>query len=456
MLALADVSRGLERVLIERRGGPDPERGFSRVIIDSRHAGPGDLFLALRGEHHDGHDFLSEAIGRGASGVIVSCSLDDVPEGVSAFHVTDTLIALQQLAAYWRGRHDVRVVGITGSVGKTSQKEVIAALLTLRYPVLKNEANLNTEIGLPLTLLQLTGEQRWAVLEMAMYGRGEIALLCHIARPHIGVVTNIGPVHLERLGSLATIVAAKGELVEALPPEGQAVLNGDDPLVRELGPLSKAPLLWYGTAPHCQLRASEITSRGLEGISFRLTYGEASAQVSTPLPGRHHVYPALAAAAVALNDGWSLTEVAEALAAIQPLLRLTVVAGPRGSTILDDSYNASPASVLAALDLLSELKGRRLALLGDMLELGAAEEEGHRQVGERAAQVCHALLLLGERARIIAEAAKAGGLADVRMFLDKEQATTALKAELGPGDYLLVKASRALALETVVAALKAS
>jgi len=454
MLAIEDISRGLERVLIGQVRRPDQD--FSHVITDSRLAGPGDLFVALKGERHDGHDFLGDAIGRGAAGVIVSRTLDEIPSGVSAFHVTDTLIALQQLASYWRSKHDVRVVGVTGSVGKTTYKEVIAAVLAQRHPVLKSEANLNTEIGLPLSLLHLTGEQRWAVLEMAMYGRGDIALLCDIARPQIGVVTNIGPVHLERLGSLAAIAAAKGELVEALPSDGLAILNGDDSEVRDLAMRSKAPVMFYGTSPHCQLRASEVTSQGLDGVSFRIIYGEASAQVSTHLPGRHHVYPALAATAVALHDGFSLTAVAEALAAIQPSIRLAVVTGHNGSTILDDSYNASPASMLAALDLLGEMSGRRLALLGDMLELGAAQEEGHRQIGEKAAQVCHALVLVGHQAGITAEAAKAKGLTNVQVFSDKEEAAAALKAELSPGDYLLVKASRGLALETVVEALKAS
>ena len=454
MLTVDDVSRALDRLLIAKGGWPGQE-AFSRVVIDSRLAQRGDLFFALRGEQHDGHDFLEDAISHGAAGVVVARPPLGLPDNVACFHVSDTLLALQHLAAYWRDKHDVRVIGVTGSVGKTTCKELIAAVLGHRYPVLKNEANLNTEIGVPLTLLGLRPDQRWATIEMAMYGRGDIALLCDIAKPQIGVVTNIGPVHLERLGSMGAIVAAKGELVESLPPDGLAVLNGDDPRAAGLAGRSKARVLLYGLSPQCQVRATEIASRGLEGVSFRLTLGEAAVAVSTPLPGRHHVYPALAAAAVAISEGLTLPEVAAALAEARPPLRLRVLAGVKGSTILDDSYNASPASMLAALDLLSEMKGRRLALLGDMLELGEAEEEGHRQVGERAARACDALFLVGERARIMAEAARAAGLAEVRVFESKEEAAASLKPELQGSDYLLVKASRGLALETVVEALRA-
>ncbi|MFQ6020089.1 MAG: UDP-N-acetylmuramoyl-tripeptide--D-alanyl-D-alanine ligase, partial [Dehalococcoidia bacterium] len=392
MLAVEDVSVGLNKAPVVEGPKVGP---FSRVVIDSRSAQQGDLFVALRGERHDGHDFLDDAIARGAAGVVVARPVADLPPAVAVFQVDDTLAALQRLAAYWRARQAVRVVAVTGSVGKTTCKELIAAVLGQRYPILKSEANLNTEIGLPLTLLALTAEHSWAVLEMAMYARGEIALLCDVARPDIGVVTNIEPVHLGRLGSMEEIVAAKGELVEALPPDGIAVLNGDDPRAASLARRARARVLLYGTTAGCDLRATDVTGRGREGISFRLAYGEESAPLSMPLPGRHHVYPALAAAAVAVSSGFTLAEAAQALASAQPPLRLRLLPGANGSTLLDDSYNASPASVLAALDLLSEMKGRRLALLGDMLELGTAETEAHRQAGEAAARACDDLLLVG-------------------------------------------------------------
>jgi len=453
MLAVSDIQNGTAGVLVASSG---PARAtFRRAVIDSRQVRPGDLFFALRGERHDGHDFVLQALAAGAAGAVVERPID-VPEDVALFQVSDSLAALQHLATYWRRRHDVRVVAVTGSVGKTTCKELVAAVLARRYRVLKSEANLNTEIGVPLTLLQLTPEHQRAVLEFAMYGRGEIDLLSRIAAPHIGVVTNIGPVHLERLGSLEAVAAAKAELVEALPADGVAVLNGDDPRVAALAARTRARVLLYGQGPQCQVRGSEPSSHGLEGISFRLTYGENSVLVSSPLPGRHHLYPCLAAAAVALAEGMALGEIAEALATARPELRLRVLPGPRDSTILDDSYNASPASMLAALDLLAELPGRRIALLGEMRELGAAEVGGHRQVGERAAAACDLLLVLGERAQPLAEAARDAGLKDVRFLESSEEAAEMLQAELRSGDHLLVKASRALALEKVVDALVAT
>ncbi len=460
MLAVPDVWEGTKGVLVASRGpalsgaeGP-VHAAFGRVVIDSREAQPGDLFFALRGERHDGHEFVGEALAAGAAGAVVERPLD-APGQAMLFQVSNTLEALQRLAAYWRRRHDIRVVAVTGSVGKTTCKELVAAVLGHRYRVLKSEANLNTEIGVPLTLLQLTPEHQRAVLEFAMYAPGEIRLLSGIAAPQVGVVTNIGPVHLERLGSMATIAGAKAELVEALPAEGTAILNGDDPRVAGLAARTRARVLLYGQSPQCHVRGSELVSQGLDGISFRLTYGEASAPVSCSLPGRHHLYPCLAAAAVALTEGMALDEIADALAEARPDLRLRVLPGPNASTIIDDSYNASPASMLAALDLLAGMPRRRIALLGEMRELGAAEEEGHRQVGERAASACDLLLVLGEKARPLAEAALAAGLEDVRRLESAEAAVEALRAELGKGDHLLVKASRALALETVVDALVA-
>lgn len=451
-LSLAEVLEGTEGLLVAARPGDCDI--FARAVIDSREAMAGDLFFALRGQRQDGHRFVAAAAAAGAAGAVVERPVE-APRGLALFQVSDTLAALQRLATRRRQRHPARVVAVTGSVGKTTCKEVIAAVLGCRYRVLKSEANLNTEIGVPLTLLRLRPEHQRAVLEFAMYGRAEIDLLCRIARPQVGVVTNIGPVHLERLGSLGAIAAAKGELVQALPPDGTAVLNGDDPRTAALAGRSRAPVLLYGQSDQCQVRASELASRGLEGISFRLTFGEASVPVRTSLPGRHHLYPCLAAAAVALAEGMTLSEIADALAEARPALRLRVLPGLNGSTILDDSYNASPASMLAALDLLSELPGRRIALLGEMRELGPAHEEGHRQVGQHAAFACHLLFVIGEGARPLAEAARRAGLAEVRPVASAREAAEALAGELRPGDHLLVKASRALALETVVDALVA-
>jgi UDP-N-acetylmuramoyl-tripeptide--D-alanyl-D-alanine ligase len=440
----------VDGLLVSGRGPRDVS--FDRGCIDSREARSGDLFFALRGERTDGHEFVSQAISAGASGAVFERPIG-TPEETPSFHVSDSLEALQRLAAWWRSRHDVRVVGVTGSVGKTTAKELIASVLGHRYRVLKSEANLNTEIGIPLTLLQLREEHQIAVLEMAMYQRGDIALLARISRPHVGVVTNVGPVHLERTGYMGAIIAAKAELVEALPEDGLAVLNGDDPRVAAYASRTRARVLYYGTSEQCHVKARDVTGHGLDGISFELVTDAGTIAVDCPLPGKHHVYPALAAAAVALEEGMLLSEVASALGEARPELRLTKVEGPNGSLIIDDSYNASPASMLAALDLLGELPGRRIALLGGMRELGAATAEGNRRVGERAAVQCDLLFVYGDEARDIGQAALDGGLKDVRWVGSADEAAEALDRELRAGDFLLIKASRAVGLETVAAAL---
>lgn len=430
-------------------------RPFASVVIDSRQAGPGDLFVALPGEHHDGHDFIAEATARGAKGVIAQRPPEDLPAEVSYFLVEDSLSALQRLATNWRIKFRARVIGITGSVGKSTCKELTAAILGRYFSVLKSEGNLNSEIGLPLTILRLQPTHERVVVEMGMYARSEIEFLCQIARPQVGVVTNVAPVHLERLGNLDAIAQAKAELVESLPADGLAILNRDDPRVVGMAVHTKARSVLFGTSQGCAVHGALLESKGLDGFSFRLTCGEESMDISLALPGRHNLHNALAAAAVGLAEGLSLAEVADGLTRAQVSLRLRALSGPRGSTILDDTYNASPASMLAALDLLAELPGRRLALLADMLELGVYEEAGHRLVGERAAQTTQVLYTLGERGRIIGEAALEAGHPNVCILQSKEEAVATLRRTLAKGDCLLVKGSRAMALETLVEELTA-
>jgi UDP-N-acetylmuramoyl-tripeptide--D-alanyl-D-alanine ligase len=449
-ISVADVLDGVDGLLVSSRGPRDAT--FERGSIDSREARAGDLFFALRGERSDGHDFVSQALAAGAAGAVIERPLD-IPDDSPAFHVSSSLEALQRLAAWWRARHDTRVIGVTGSVGKTTAKELIASVLSRKYNVLKSPANLNTEIGIPLTLLQLREEHDRAILELAMYQRGDIALLARIAAPQVGVVMNVGPVHLERVGYLGGIVAAKAELVEALPADGLAVLNGDDARVASFGSRTNARVVYFGMSPQCRVRAEDVRGRGLDGISFRLISDVGAVDVDCPLAGTHHVYPALAAAAVALNEGMTLTEVGEALATASTDLRLTRRTGPNGSTIIDDSYNASPAAMLAALDLLGELPGRRIALLGGMRELGTATAEGNRQVGVRAAERCDILFVTGDEARGIGLAATSHGMRDVRYVESTDEASEALERELREDDVLLIKASRAIGLEAVADAL---
>lgn len=452
-----------------------PERRLASVVIDSRQAEPGSLFVALPGERVDGHNYVAHAFSRGAIAALVSRPVagagpivdpsQPLPAGIdlagpACLLVDDVLVALQEIARAWRARFrpGPRVLGITGSVGKTSSKEIIATVLARRYVTLKNVGNLNNEIGLPLTLMQLNESHQRLVLEMGMYAVGEIARLCQIAQPHVGVVTNVGPVHLERLGALERIVQAKSELVEALPVDGVAILNADDPLVMTMAGRTQARVFTYGLAPDADLWADEIESQGLEGIRFRFHYQGELLHVRVPLLGRHSVHTALRAAAAGLAEGLSWEEIVSGLQDQGAQLRIVTVRGLRGATLLDDTYNASPASALAALNLLDDLDadgGRRIAVLGDMLELGSYEETGHRKVGARAADVVDHLVTVGTRARWIAEEAQAAGLAadHIEVVPDKEAALASLRLLIGPGDVVLIKGSRAMGMDQLAAAL---
>lgn len=450
-LTVADVWEGLGGALAASSVSGSP--AFERGLIDSREARAGDLFFALAGERVDGHDYAGPALAAGATGAVVARPVV-TPAGAAIFIVSDPLAALQKLAAAWRRKHETRVVAVTGSVGKTTAKELIASLLARRFKVLKSEANLNTEIGIPLTLLNLRDEHQRAVLEFGMYEPGDIALLARIGRPAVGVVTNVSYVHLERVRSFGRIIGAKAELVEALPADGLAVLNGDDPNVAAMARRTRARSLLYGMSEQCDVRATDVIGRGLDGFSFRLQARGSAIEVDCPVPGKHHVYPALAAAAVALEEGMTQDDVAEGLRDAKFGLRLRVRAGLNGSTIIDDSYNASPASMVAALDLLSESRAkRRIAVLGHMRELGDAEDEGHRTAGRHAAGACDVLIVCGEDARLLAEAAREAGHPDVRILATAEETAELLRRELRPGDVCLVKGSRAVGLESVVEAL---
>jgi UDP-N-acetylmuramoyl-tripeptide--D-alanyl-D-alanine ligase len=452
------------------------------VVVDSRHVTPGSLFVALVGEKADGHDYVAEALQRGAVAALVeqdlvfdaecwildtrapviqhSASLSPIPVLV---RVENTLLALQTFAAHWRATvgalTSLRVVGITGSIGKTSTKEVVASVLGQRFPTIKSEGNLNNEIGLPLTLLRLTGAHRRAVLEMGMYTVGDIAMLCRLAQPHIGVVTNVGPVHLARAGSMERIAQGKAELVQALPPDGVAVLNCDDTIVTGMAQKTQAQVFTFGLDPSADVWANEVTSEGLEGIRFRLHYRREVLQVRVPLLGRHSVHTALAAVAVGLVEGLTWEEIVAGLQDVQAQLRLVLVPGIQGTTLLDDTYSASPAATLAALNLLADLPvppgARRLAVLGDMLELGDYSETGHRKVGQRAADVVEVLVTVGPMAHWVAEEAVVGGMAPATVLAvdQNAEAVAALQQVAREGDLILIKGSRALHMEEIVTAL---
>lgn len=439
---------------------------YQSYATDSRKVSRSTLFFALRGQKHDGHAFVVQALAAGALAAVV----EDVPsdatwargdrsDGPPLIVVPSSQKAIESLARYvLRARPDVHVVGVTGSIGKTTTKEVIGSVLARKRRTIRNEGNLNTEVGLPLTVLNtVRPDTEIAVLEMGMYDVGDIRLLAEIAAPRIGVVTAVQPVHLSRLGTIERIQQAKQELVEALPRVGVAVLNADDPRVLAMAAATPARVVTYGVSADATMRAEDVVSRGLRGVEFELCDPGGQLHVHLPMLGAHSVHAALAAAAVAREEGFSLAEAAEALHLVSPALHLLVQDGVGGSRVIDDTYNASPQSVLAALNLLAELPGRRkIAVLGDMLELGSEEVNGHRLVGNRAALVVDVLITVGERASIIAEEARASGLkADhVFSYARAEDVIEPLRDRLRPGDDVLVKGSHAMGLESVVRALR--
>jgi UDP-N-acetylmuramoyl-tripeptide--D-alanyl-D-alanine ligase len=457
--AAADPDAGLTAdELVAITGGTLLARSGRRIVggaVDSRAVEPGNLFVALPGERTDGHSFVGAAIAAGATGVLVARSPepgDLAGANASVVLVDDPLRALQAIASAWRKRFDPLVVGITGSIAKTSTKEAVAAVLAAAMPTLKNEGNLNNEIGLPLTVLRLRSEHRAAVLEMGMYVGGEIADLARIGRPEIGVVTAVQAVHLSRIGTIEAVAQAKGELVEALPEDGVAILNADDERVRGMAARTTAEVVTYGFAEDADIRATQIRSRGVDGMRFDLRVAGDRRTVDIPTLGRLSVHNALAAAAVGLAAGLSLEAIIRALATgwSAPHRAQLVTAG--GVTIVDDSYNASPGSVVAALELVSGLPGRKIAVLGEMLELGSDHDDGHRHVGEAAAAVVDHLVVVGDGANGIAAGVGASGRAAVSFDVvpDRDAARDRLLEILRPGDVVLVKASRGVALDVLV------
>ena len=501
------------------------------AVLDSRDVEAGSLFIAFSGARTDGHNFIRQALAGGAEVIIceergldqlhdtgaqlIDCRQQEEgeearaemelldPGRAVAYIVPDAGAALQAVGLFQRLHRthpDLRVVGVTGSVGKTSTKELTASVLAQRFRTHHNTGNLNSEQGLPLALLGLhTGYER-TVLEMGMYDLGEIRLLCSLARPHIGLVTNVGPTHLERLGTIDRIAQAKTELVEALPSAqngGVAILNRDDARVRAMAAATDARTFFYGLSPEADLWAEEIESLGMQGIRFRFHHRQENGRIHSqrlrvPLLGRHSVYTALGAAAVGIVSGLSWQEIGAGLKRGPSQLRLVVMPGINGSTVIDDTYNASPVSTVAALNLLDDLftrrqtgadsapvanraemgpraanqtpqsnngqhreqhgGGRRIAILGDMRELGTFTTEGHKQVGAHAAGATDLLVTVGELGRLIADEARRAGLSSQAVYEagDFETAVRILKEMAQPQDLLLVKGSRAVGMERIV------
>jgi UDP-N-acetylmuramoyl-tripeptide--D-alanyl-D-alanine ligase len=458
--------------------------GEARVgpwVMNSLLVQPGGGFVARPGAgaaSPDGHSFIADAFQRGAAVVIADRDRTEtrlLPPRVRVVDLSEppvetvvppvlfladsSLYAIQKLATWWRNQANpgLKVIGITGSVGKTTVKELVSVVLSQRFRTWKSRGNYNSDIGVPLTLLDMPLDVERAVIELGMTRAGEIEELCAIVRPEVGVVTNVGPVHMEQLGSIEAIANAKSELVRNLPAHGLAILNGDDPRVRAMDASTPARVLTYGLQPEFSLWADEIESHGLNGIAFRFHYDGDTVFARLPLLGRHSVHAALAAAAVGLSQGQSWGEIIGGLKdlAEMEVLRIVVAPGINGSTLIDDTYNASPDSVLAALNLLEDLDGRRVAVLGDMLELGAYAEEGHKRVARRVANVASLFAAIGKMsARMVKEARIAGLPPESTVAAtERQEALEWLRDRLRPGDIVLVKGSRGLRLDKLVAEL---
>lgn len=435
----------------------DPAATVTVVCTDSRALKAGELFLALRGEKFDAHEFVAQAAALGAAGAIVEEVPAGLPENFTVIKVGDTLSALQQIAAAYRRSLGLKVVGITGSNGKTSTKDLTAAVLERRHQVTKTLGNFNNHVGLPLTMLRARAADGVGVFEMGMNHPGEIAPLAQLARPDIGIITNIGIAHIEFLGSRAAIAQEKGMLAEALSADGTVILNAEDDFSESIAARTKARAIFCGI-DRGDFRATEL-QQTFGGTKFRLHARSKSVEAELPIPGVHMVRNALLAVAAGSVLGVSLEESVAGLRGIQLTKGRLEQKTIRGIHFLDDSYNANPDSMAAALRTLVAMpcEGRRIAVLGRMGELGTESENGHRSVGEVAAEVgIDALLTVGDEAQIIARAATVGGLREVLKFSTTEEAVDALRQIARAGDIVLVKGSRSARMERIVEGMQAA
>lgn len=452
-LSIAEVVSAVGGTLVSR--GADCR--ITGISTDTRSITPGDLFFALQGENSDGHRFLGAAINTGACGAVIS-DRDAIQADVdiSFIIVPDTLVAMGDLAAYYRSMFDVKLIGITGSVGKTMTREMTASILKQKISVLKNEMNYNNEIGVPLTLFMLERSHRAIVIEMAMRGIGEIRRLAQIAKPSIGIITNIGMTHIERLGTRDAIAQAKTELIEELPADGIAVLNADDDFYLMLRSRFPGRVISFGLSNDADVTAQDAESDANGFYSFRLITPGGGIGVKLPVMGRHSVLNALAASAAAYAIGIDTESMRDGLESFtQPSMRMEFTVTESGYGVLDDCYNASPASVSAALQTLDSLCGytRKIAVLGDMLELGDFAEKAHHDIG--AALIGNGidfLVAVGKLSAMTAAGALESGFSVGNIYKcpNSEDAALLLSDLISPGDAVLVKGSRGMKMEKVV------
>ena len=426
------------------------------VVIDSRKAGENFIFVATKGERVDGHRFIPDVFAKGALGVVCEKEPESLPG--PCIVVEDSFEALKQIGEFYRQQLPVKVVGITGSVGKTSTKEFVAAVLSMKYKVHKTLGNYNNEVGVPLTVLSMPEDTEVAVLEMGINHFGEMHNLSRIARPDICIMTNIGQCHLEFLGSREGILKAKSEMFDFMKEDGSVCINGDDDMLASIKEVKGKKPVTFGLSEQCRVYAADIKGKGLFGSEAVIHGNGKSFAVQIPLPGEHMVYNALAAAAAGQLLGLTPEEIRDGIAAVESVSGRSHIVKLPDKVLIDDCYNANPVSMEAAIDLLLQADGRRVAVMGDMFELGEQEKEMHARVGKYAADKgVECIICAGKLARCIYEGAretagerKDGPAAEIFYFEDRESLLEGINQILKPGDTILIKASHGMGFEKVV------
>ena len=470
MFSYHDILQGNEgKVQLLSGIPPDPDLFFRSAQHDSRQVGSGDLFVAIKGAKVDGHRFIPAVAQAGALGVLCTEPADDVPPHFLQFVVPDVVEALVATARVRvKRQQNTSMIALTGSNGKTTTKEAVAAVLSQQAPTLKTYASYNNEVGLPLTVLRLEPEHRYAVLEMGAEWVGELTWLCSIVRPDWSIVTNVGSAHLRTFGSPERVAIAKSELVEALAPDGIALLNYDDPQVRAMSQKTRARVMYYGLDERAEVRASDLQGDALRGFSFTLQYHDVHQSVQLHIPGQHGVSTALAAAAAGFLAGIAPEAISSALGSLVAVKgRGEIKRGPNGSTLIDDSYKANRQSILAGIAVMhgTDLTGggKRWAVLGDMLDLAQYARDEHYATGQALVGQVDYLVAIGDQARFYVEGAREAGMPAGRLFLFKadpadhaqleaaKQAVIAfLNENIQSNDLLLLKGSNPLGLQTIL------
>ena len=415
------------------------------VSTDSRYIYLGALFIAIVGATNDGHLYIDSALEKGAAGCLFERAPETLHQNKFYIQVPNTVVAYKKLAAWYRAQFSLPVVQVTGSVGKTTTKEMLAAVLSQHFYTLKTEKNYNNEIGTPMTLLRLEPEHEAAVIETGMDGAGQIRYLGEAVKPTAAVITNIGDMHMEALGSRENIFRAKCEIFENLAPDGFAVLNGDDALLNTVSLPQR--IVRFGVSEHCGARVTDVEDRGIDGISCAVLTRKARYELDIPAPGAHMIYPAAAAVAVGEELGLSVDEIVRGIAAYEPEgSRMHVMQLCGNRRLLDDCYNAGPQSMRAALEVLANSEGKTFAVLGDMAELGELTQSAHREIGALTRELgIDGVFAIGEKARGIADAASGAS-----WFAAADEALDAIKSVFTPGSAMLVKASHSMHFEHIV------